>query len=817
MDLKTAAQHGINGEALLFLGAGFSRSAINIQDQKFCTSKEFADELNTSLSLPAGTPLTLATEVFRDNHGTEALIDLVKPRFTSKTPVAPEYATIAKLPWRRTYTTNYDDLFEKASESAGIPIFSTTLSDRVRDIPKDKRCCVHLNGYVARLNRSTVDSELKLTDSSYVTGSILDSEWAILLRHDLRLCKAVVFVGYSLYDLEIRKLLLDIPIIQSKALFLLGPSPNTLLQQQIQRYGSTLPLSAQDLAYVINQLGSKPNRLPEEAQSLVTLDKFNPPDESVAPTDANVWALLLQGVISPPNIQFALNNKDSFVLRRTKMKHIIKHLDENKRVFTLLGELGNGKTLFLQTFQFELHAAGWEVFWIREDGEEAQREISRISAQPGKKVFFLENYPDRLPLIETFAIHAHSESALILTARTSVHDIFSDKLREMLEKVSVVEVRLDVLDENEIEWFLRFFNRYGMWGEKAGSPERIKTRILREDCDGQIHAILIKLLESPDIQRRLQELLSPLTANESYSEILTCIMIVSILGHSLSVDLLEDIVGGQIFAGDVFRTEPRIRQLVGFDSYTVNIRSSTVAHFYLTKMAQKSVTLEVLRKLATRANKHRAGNPFFRVLFESLQRFAIVQRLFPHEGKLAIVLTYYENIKELDGCTHNFHFWLQYAIAALTVGESERSKKYFDQAYSIARQKGIEAYQVDNHYCRYLLETAVEFPDAKEAMECFRRARDIINRQIRDERLHYPYRVAINYTRFINRFGPKLKVAWVDEIEQAARSVADRIPELPEDRRSNRYVRECDKEMDYVLYKCGDLKRRLGQAPVVGK
>ena len=93
-------------------------------------------------------------------------------------------------------------------------------------------------------------------------------------------------------------------------------------------------------------------------------------------------------------------------------------------------------------------------------------------------------------------------------------------------------------------------------------------------------------------------------------------------------------------------------------------------------------------------------------------------------------------------------------------------------------------------------------------MECFRQARDIINRQIKDERLHYPYRVALNYVRFINRFGGKLKEAWVDEIEQSARSIADRIPELPQERRENRYVKQCRNEMEYVLYKCAELKRR---------
>jgi hypothetical protein len=146
----------------------------------------------------------------------------------------------------------------------------------------------------------------------------------------------------------------------------------------------------------------------------------------------------------------------------------------------------------------------------------------------------------------------------------------------------------------------------------------------------------------------------------------------------------------------------------------------------------------------------------------------------------------------------------------LTLGERVRSQKYFDQAFAIARERGRDTYMVDNHYSRYLLETAIEFPDPDEAIECFRIARDIINRQMRDERLHYPYRVALQYVRFVNRFGTRLHEAWVDEIEQAAKAVAERIPELPEERRRNRYVNQCVKDMEYVIYKCNQIRSQLG-------
>ncbi len=44
----------------------------------------------------------------------------------------------------------------------------------------------------------------------------------------------------------------------------------------------------------------------------------------------------------------------------------------------------------------------------------------------------------------------------------------------------------------------------------------------------------------------------------------------------------------------------------------------------------------------------------------------------------------YEEIKGLSHCSRYPLFWLQYAIAALVTKDFQRSKAYFDTAYSLA-------------------------------------------------------------------------------------------------------------------------------------
>lgn len=807
MDHMTAIRYAAHSEGVLFLGAGFSMDVTNVVGLPLPSSGELATLLAQLVDLPPDTPLTLAAETFLDECGPDELIEAVKPRFTAAPPIAEPYATIAGLPWRRVYTTNYDDLFEKAAESAGKAVFAVTLADRVRDIPKHKLCCVHLNGFVARLDRHSVDTELKLTDSSYLSRAIFDTEWAVLLRQDLRLAKSIVFVGYSLYDYEIRKLLTDIPGLSDKTVFIIGPSPNAALVKRIEHYGKPVAISTVDFGGSIDTAIKEldDGSAPELADVYVAVREFKPPTATNKPTDGDVWKMLLQGAVDLQHVHYSLTSNEDFILQRSRTKKVRELIEKGHRVFAVLSELGNGKTMFLTTLQFDLAASGYRVFWIEEAGDLAEQELIALSTASGKKAFILENYPDRRSLVQAFALNANRESLLLLTSRTSVHDLFVDGLADMFGGSPPVELRLDVLDDDEIAWFTRLLNVYGMWAHRAGSTDRKKNAILRKECHGQIHGILLRMLDSPQMQQRVKALFSPL---EGYQDVLICLMVMTVMGHAIDVDLLGDIVGVETISSRAFRSDPRIRQLVGFDSHSVNVRSPTIGEFYLTRLADRSAILSVIIRLAHRTANARFVGYKFKTMFEALQRFSIVQRLFPKEGKLPAILSYYENIKSLDGCVKNYHFWLQYAIACLTLGERERSQRYFDQAFAIAREARCDTYMVDNHYSRYLLETAVEYPDPAEAMLCFRQGRDIINRQMRDDRLHYPYRVALQYVGFVNRFGTRLTRAWIDEIEQAAQSVSDRIPELPEERRANRYVRQCEKDMDYVLYKCAEMRRR---------
>ena len=79
--------------------------------------------------------------------------------------ITPHHESIAKIPWIRTYTTNYDDAFEIAHSQIGKTHTTVTPSSPTKQ-PKKANIILHINGFIntcllytsARWNEATPDS-----------------------------------------------------------------------------------------------------------------------------------------------------------------------------------------------------------------------------------------------------------------------------------------------------------------------------------------------------------------------------------------------------------------------------------------------------------------------------------------------------------------------------------------------------------------------------------------------------------------------------------------------------------------------------------
>ena len=88
-----------------------------------------------------------------------------------------------------------------------VHIGSVTLGNLPQEFAPQSDVCVHLNGFARGLTADKLDAELKLTTTSYLSETVAESPWSYLFRSDVRAARAVIFLGYSMYDIDIQRIL----------------------------------------------------------------------------------------------------------------------------------------------------------------------------------------------------------------------------------------------------------------------------------------------------------------------------------------------------------------------------------------------------------------------------------------------------------------------------------------------------------------------------------------------------------------------------------------------------------------------------------
>ena len=704
MELEEALELGLNGHAVLFAGSGFSRGATNWSGQPLKSAYELANHLALSAGLPEGTPLDDAAEEFVNLNGEESLVRELKAEFTVN-EVTSAHKRIGEIPWRRIYTTNYDNVLEKAYSDLNRNLKPVTLGEEARLRGGDRvsePLCVHLNGFIGLLTRETIGSELKLTDTSYLTTSVSESPWATMFRQDLGLARAVFFVGYSLADLDIRRLLFDSPQLKRKCFFVIGNQAEEATKRRVSRFGTIVPIDTSEFADLLVEKSD--NYSPQDSEEHIgySIKRFTGPDMQPTFSDQTIFDLLLLGHLKTDLVWESLHEGNRYFLERSATQKVLEGLGSGSRIAVVHSELGNGKTHFLEGIKCRALENGYNVYTVSVRSEDIFRELDQVLNSKDKTLLFIDDYPDWIDIIGYFSLNAKSNTSLVLSARSAVHDLMIDNLCQIVGRRDILEYSADLLTDDDLGWMIDFFDQYGLWAEKAAWSTTRKMRYLSHDCRSQFSSVLIKLFESPQIASRFNQILQRLNRKRDYYEVLLSIMILAVIQRSPTINLMIDIWGTTIMETQ-FKKNEAIREFFDFQAGEVKLRSATAAQFILKHVADVNLTIDTLVVMARAIDQASKYSEIHRSLLRELMRFSTLQNLLPERQRRPATIRYYEGIKNLGGCQRNPQFWLQYAIACLTLEELDRAEKYFATAYSFASSRNFSTFQIDNTLCTILV------------------------------------------------------------------------------------------------------------------
>lgn len=758
MEINEAIRSIIDGEAILFTGAGFSVGAEKSNGEQLCTAKTLAHKLLEECGFDKKDfidDLGQAADIYKEMKGTFGLMELLRSEFLAES-LSPEQMFIAQLPWFRIYTTNYDNVLEKAFQDAGKQLKIAVLSDRQTDYRDKKTLCVCLNGSLSRLSEDKLTEEIKLTNSSYLTDSFRSSPWLSFFQTDLKTAKAVFFVGYSMqYDIDIQRIVFSNNELQNKTFFILReeePKGNVLL---VKRFGQPFPIGLTKFVDLVKDVQKNYVAVKSISRPLLCFDKVEVNKTIPTIKDRDAFELYLKGDIGNyDKVYYSLISSDNlpFCVYRTRLDEILNAVTEGERNFVVHSSLGNGKTLFLISLATLFSRNGFKVYYFQRYRSTIAREIEDICNESGSVVIMFDKYSDCMPYFDIIKAF-RKEQVLVVADRSALNDINYDKITNLLGEFSNID--LNKLDDNEITQLSKLLTRYGLWGDNSHLREKEKFDFIESDCHRSMAKAILQILHSPNILNKYKYLTDDVRNKKGFYDALIYILIAQVAGFSVDTDDLVNIFDASQLNSPSFRKNASVREFIDFDGNRVKGTSSLFARVLLEEIFDSGIIVDVMLAIFKRLNEQRI-RPEVRRVLQKMVNFSNLQHILSKKDKAykANLIHYYDSIHTLSFCAENPYFWLQYAILKLSEYDYETAEVYFKTAYSYTKKhREFDTYQIDNHYARFLLENEVVYGSQQTCMKAFNAAHEVLmNPKHKVDSYYYPYRVAQNYYPFYEKY-----------------------------------------------------------------
>lgn len=772
--------HALDGNAILFLGSGFSVGAIKEDGSTFKTAAPLAHKLLEECKLPKEEyvdDLGQASEVFVSMRSEHELVDYLRSEYTA-VDVSLAQKIIGSINWQRIYTTNYDNVMELACLKSKKGLQPVILSQRLSDYKDKSNVCIHLNGRVEGLTIDKLGAEFKLTGRSYMDNEFRNSEWLSLLKSDLLTARTIIFIGYSMqYDLDIRRLVYSLPEIVDKTCLVMYEKEPQVSQILARKYGTPYPIGTDEFARMIEE--ARKTYVPTAIKLSVNLcfHKMEPVKTAPKLLDKDVFDLFTQGCYDTDKLFFSSQSPSDYVysIRRSKMEHVLQDIEDGQTNLLVHSDLGNGKTIFIETLSAILAQQRYEVFRFYRNWASLDSEIERICQSHTKTVFIFEDYSGCFDSLKSLALH-RTDQILIVSERSYINEANYDDLSNLFGDFENVD--LNSLDFEETTQLIKVFNTYGLWSYLSAKSQSQKEDFINNACRGNLRNVVLELLKSPDILGRFKKVFESAHNRKGYYDAIVFILLVHVMHLNIGLDDLADALDVEALNSPKFKKDPAVQELVNFEVGRIRPKSSLVSQTLILELFSTTTVIDVLINTA----KHLNNNSTEKVAKQMMRRlttFTNLQQVLNQKDASYKydLLRYYEALKVLPLCKRNPYFWLQYAIVKLSEHDYGMAKQFFEAAYSFAGAiDNFDTYQIDNHYARFVLENERINGSQATCMEAFRHAHAILmDSRHKLEVRYYPYRVARNYYPFYERFFKSMTGAEKKEFLVCCQEILNRL------------------------------------------
>lgn len=765
MTYDEALQYAMSGEAIFIVGSGFSAEAKNKfigQDNQLWIGSKLAEELAKLTNMGSDVQLDIVSQEYIDIYGEKSMVDYLINHYTVER-YADYYKIFSKIKNLRVYSTNYDDLIEKIYKDCGKTIKGYNIDTDIRKVNKDKMV-LHLNGYIKDLSDDVLPDSFRLSHLSYNNTHFFDTPWYAYLIDELHSAKAIFIIGLSFKsDLDIRRIVSS-EKLKDRIFFIERSDLSPQDKKFLDKYGRVILCGVRTFCEELDKvtLDEKKNSKEFYYKSFCKIRK----DENISfIQDKDIYDLFFKG-IERSSIYEKDNNRNFISLvNREKMEEVITGIREGKSVI-IHSDLGNGKTIFVN--QIVNLCTDIDFYNLKQiQNPKIQKEIKNLCNSPNPKVVIMDPANVFLDILRKFADFNLENVRFILVMRSSMYDNNYNNLYDIIDIMNNIEfmntVNLDVLSSNELLELDSIIARYGFYGDLSGFSEKRRIEYLKINCKAKFQNILLYLFEAMHIIERFEKSIESLKASGDLRRILILTFVSSILELGLNFDDYKILLNIEN-AERLIKRAQNCADFLDIKKGDVSVKSSIIAKEMMTKtnVFSKDEVFFVLTSVMKKLDNLYLGSEKYKNAMINLVSCSYISYVFGYKMDSSKLIQYYEKVKELKFCQKNLFFWEQYAIVCVNINQFDRAERYFKTAYSLAKQRGrtFSAYQIDNHYARYLLENQLYYRKQENSLDIFIKAHKLLNKNseidyIKKNNRYYKFRVARSYKEYYDTFASK--------------------------------------------------------------
>lgn len=785
-----------SGNAILFTGAGFSFGSNNILGEQPPTVYKLTETIAQKGGFDGEDNLKSTANYFLKMNGDKELINILSELYTIK-DISLSHKAILTPKWRRIYTTNYDNVISLAMRENGKVVKNISPDDSSEIYFKEENVCVSINGSIETLKDNVIPDSFKLTTASYLSpDSFMTSKWFPSFKKDLERASAIVFVGYSLYDIEIQKILFESPEFKKKTYFIDHESASKLTIFELSEFGKVYTIGVDGFAEEINKNLHK-YIIEEEAFYLESFTEYKLERHTESIRDHQITEFLLHGNLENYFIDEAVTSqqKTPYIVMREQMNEV-NELFKSFNYVAVLSDFGNGKTVFLKEMMSYLTINGKRVFEFVDIDGDYSADIEKLSLLTSEIYIVIDNYEMYIEVLENILLLNNPKIYVLLSTRSSNHD---QNMQSIENPNLIAQVNIDLLNNQEIYELNNIIDEVGLWSEKAGLPEQKRIDIIKENNKSQFSHTLLNLLQAPQIKDRIENLLQSLFEKEENKDTILAICILEIMNIPLTYNNISEIaLNNSIYNTELINNKD-FKQLFPSKNNKIISKSSLFARNLLGYHFNSNNTVNKLLEIAEKYHKVRNNSQLEKKIYKSLLRFAFIERVIPLTNKRDMLIRYYEQLKSrLGGLKNTPHFWLQYAMARIALDDYNNAQNYLDTAYAKAFEDYDTAY-LDAQQARLWIKLSMDEIDQNKSIDYFKKAHTLL-RNLDDDQ--YKYRQVEAYLEYFDvkytRLSKKNKLQFLDAVNEMYKKLQELRKGYTTE--SNR-MDHCYNKLDSILLK----------------